>query len=198
MGIDQFDHVHRRRAAAFPARLHFSNAAPYRADALVPRRCATRASVPALCHAQIWGTLGAYSFWNPSRISERARLSPLGDRFLLPRPGNCVSCANLCHCATQFPRHRATCLDAPSQLLLLAEREHGRTIPLTDIVPDRLLFLTRGPGAKCQALDIGQGVLLGQMRRREFIGAAHMTEVVVLVICLRTHIPNSHQRASVS
>ena len=52
---------------------------------------------------------------------------------MLPRPGNCVSCANLCHCATQFPRHRATCLDAPSQLLLLAGREHGRTIPLTDI-----------------------------------------------------------------
>jgi hypothetical protein len=28
---------------------------------------------------------------------------------------------------------RAPCLDAPSQLLLLAGREHGRTIPLADI-----------------------------------------------------------------
>src|SRR3954453_12856935 len=32
--------------------------------------------------------------------------------------------------------------------------------PTTDIGPDRLLFLTRGPGAEGQALDIGQGVLL--------------------------------------
>src|SRR6476661_3502397 len=30
---------------------------------------------------------------------------------------------------------RAPCLDAPSHLLLLAEREHGRTIPLSDIRP---------------------------------------------------------------
>jgi hypothetical protein len=28
---------------------------------------------------------------------------------------------------------RAPCLDAPSQLSLLAGREHGRTIPLTDM-----------------------------------------------------------------
>jgi hypothetical protein len=37
---------------------------------------------------------------------------------------------------------RAPCLDAPSQLLLLAGREHGRTIPLTDIIASNYSVLT--------------------------------------------------------
>jgi hypothetical protein len=37
-------------------------------------------------------------------------------------------------CSDQSGTWRAPCLDAPSQLLLLAGREHDRTIPLTDIL----------------------------------------------------------------
>jgi hypothetical protein len=33
---------------------------------------------------------------------------------------------------------RAPCFDAPSQLLLLAGREHGRTIPLAEMSRERL------------------------------------------------------------
>jgi hypothetical protein len=51
----------------------------------------------------------------------RARFSPLRDRFA-PSSGNCVSCANLCHCATTFRRMarmaqaQTEAISAPSSL----------------------------------------------------------------------------------